>query len=546
MIKRLFNGEINSITMAAFLVGGFSLVSRFLGIFRDRILAGQFGAGDSLDIYYAAFRLPDLIFNLLILGALSAGFIPIFTSLIRSPLAKVRSLFGDDHREAWELTSNVLNILAVALIILCGLATIFAPQIMKLITPGFSQEKISLTANLSRIMFLSPIFLGISGIFGGVLQSFKRFFVYSLSPIFYNIGIIIGALYLAPIWGIYGLAWGVVIGAVAHLLVQIPTLIQLGFKYKFSFNFKSPKVIKIWLMMVPRTMSLAISQLNLLVVTIIASTLPSGSLTVFNLANNLQSFPVGIFGISFAIAAFPAMSASAFDKKNLVKDLSGAARQILFFIIPATIILLALRAQIIRVILGSGQFDWQDTILTINTLGFFSLSLFAQGLIPLLVRAFYARHDAKTPFFIGLIVAFFNIFLSIWLSGRFGVAGLALAFSLASIVNLILLWLWLYLEIGKMDELKIFISTVKFSLAALAAGLAVQGVKLVIGTNIDMTRFLGVLTQGLTAGLAGILIYLLICWILRSEELFYFWSALQRRWPVKKVETSDQGEARGI
>lgn len=546
MIKKLFNGEINSITMAAVLVGGFSLVSRFLGIFRDRILAGQFGAGDSLDIYYAAFRIPDLIFNLLILGALSAGFIPIFTALIRSPLAKVRSLFGDDNREAWELTSNILNILGVALVILCGLGVIFAPQIMRLITPGFSQEKIDLTVSLSRIMFLSPIFLGISSIFGGVLQSFKRFFVYSLSPIFYNIGIIIGALYLVPVWGIYGLAWGVSIGAVAHMLVQIPTLIQLGFKYRFSFDFKDSKVIKIWLMMVPRTMSLAISQINLLVVTIIASTLQSGSLTIFNLANNLQSFPVGIFGISFAIAAFPAMSASAFDKKNLVKDLSSAARQILFFIIPAAIILLALRAQIIRVILGTGQFDWQDTILTFNTLGFFSLSLFAQSLTPLLVRAFYARHDSKTPFFIGLIVAFFNIFLSIWLSGRMGVAGLALAFSLASIFNIILLWLWLNYEIGRIDEKRIFISIVKFSLAALAAGVAVQAMKLLSEPYLDMNRLWGVLTQGLAAGLAGILIYLLVCRILRSEELLNFWSALKRRWPTKKMATPDQGEARGI
>src|SRR3989338_11285854 len=426
MIKKLFNGEINSITMAALLVGGSSLVSRLLGIFRDRILAGQFGAGDTLDVYYAAFRLPDLIFNLLVLGALSAGFIPIFTSLIKSPLLKLRSLLGHEYKEAWQLANNVLNILVLGLLLLCGLGVIFAPQIIQLITPGFSREKIDLTVGLSRIMFLSPIFLGISGVFGGILQSFKRFFVYAMSPIFYNIGIIIGALYLVPLWGIYGLAWGVVLGASAHLAVQLPTLIQLGFKYSFQFDLKNKKVRQIWLMMVPRTMSLAISQLNLLVITVIASTLSSGSLSVFNFANNLQSFPVGIFGISFAIAAFPAMSAAAFDKKNLVKDLSQTVRQILFFIIPSTVLLLALRAQIIRVILGTGQFDWQDTVLTIDTLGFFCLSLFAQALIPLLVRVFYARLTAKTPFIIGLIAALANIFLSIWLSDRLGVAGLAL------------------------------------------------------------------------------------------------------------------------
>jgi len=548
MIKRLFNGEINSITVAALLVGGSSLVSRFLGIFRDRILAGQFGAGDTLDIYYAAFRIPDLIFNLLVLGALSAGFIPIFTSLIKSPIEKVKSLLGgDDRKEAWRLASNILNILGLSLLFLCGLGVIFAPWIMRLITPGFSQEKINLTVGLTRIMFLSPVFLGISSVFGGILQSFKRFFVYSMSPIFYNIGIIIGVLYFVPMWGIYGLAWGVVLGAALHMLVQIPALFQLGYKYKFNFEIKNPRVIKIWLMMVPRTMSLAISQMNLLVITIIASTMISGSLTIFNFANNLQSFPVGIFGISFAIAAFPALAASAFDKKKLVKDLSLTVRQILFFIIPSTVILLALRAQIIRVILGTGKFDWQDTMLTIDTLGFFAISLFAQALIPLLIRVFYARHDAKTPFFIGLGSALINIFLSIKFSQSMGVAGLALAFSISNIINLLLLWVWLNFEIGKIDELKILISTIKFSLAAIACGLAVQSVKLVIGTNIDLDRFWEIATQGVAAWLAGMLVYILVCYVLKSEELFNFWSSLKRRLTgVKKIETPDQGEARGI
>ncbi|MBI4779305.1 murein biosynthesis integral membrane protein MurJ [Candidatus Falkowbacteria bacterium] len=547
MIKKLSNGQINSITAAALLIGGSSLISRFLGIFRDRILAGQFGAGDTLDIYYAAFRIPDLIFNLLVLGALSAGFIPIFTSLIKSPLEKIKSLLGDDYKEAWRLAGNILNILGLGLLVLCGLGVIFSPQIMRLITPGFNQEKIDLTVSLSRIMFLSPIFLGISSVFGGILQSFKRFFVYSMSPIFYNIGIIIGALYFVPIWGIYGLAWGVVLGAVLHMAVQLPALFSLGFKYKFNFEIKNPRVIKIWLMMVPRTMSLAISQLNLLVITVVASTMASGSLAVFNFANNLQSFPVGIFGISFAIAAFPALSAAAFDKKNLVKDISLTVRQILFFIIPSTVIFLALRAQIIRVVLGTGKFDWQDTLLTIDTLGFFAISLFAQALIPLLIRVFYARHDSKTPFFIGFGSALINIFLSIKLSASLGVAGLALAFSISNIVNLILLWAWLNLEIGRIDELKIFISTVKFSLAALACGLAVQGVKLAIGSKIDLDRFLEIAAQGLAAGLIGVLVYLLVCYVLKSEELFDFWASLKRRLTGgKKIETPDQGEARGI
>jgi putative peptidoglycan lipid II flippase len=547
MIKKLFSGQINSITMAALLVALSSLVSRFLGIFRDRILAGEFGAGDTLDVYYAAFRIPDLVFNLLVLGALSAGFIPIFTKLLDNPLEKIKDTFtAGKNKSAWELASVVINILGFSLIILSALGILFAPMLMKLVTPGFSPEKQSLTITLTRIMFLSPIFLGISSVFGGILQSFKRFFVYSLSPIMYNIGIIIGALYLVPIWGVKGLAWGVVFGALLHMLVQVPTVLHLGFKYVPKIDFKNKYIKKVGRMMVPRTMSLAISQINLVVITIIASTLAGGSLAVFNFANNLQSFPIGIFGISFAIAAFPTLSAIAFDKKKLVDNFSNIFRQILFFIVPATVLLLALRAQIIRVILGTGQFDWEDTILTIHTLGFFTISLFAQASLPLLVRMFYARHNSKTPFLIGLISAFVNVILSLYFARRLGVAGLALAFSIASILNFVLLWLWLRIEIGNLDEVRILISAIKFSAAALVGGIAVQGMKLLIWPYIDMTRVWGVLAQGLAAGISGILIYIAFCALFKSEELFNFWSSVKRRLPWKKIEADDQGEARGI
>ncbi len=547
MIRRIFNGQINSITIAALLVALSSLVSRFLGIFRDRILAGEFGAGDTLDIYYAAFRIPDLVFNLLVLGALSAGFIPIFTNLLKSPISKLSdAILGDRHKKAWQLANNVLNILGLSLIILSGLGIILAPYLMKLVVPGFTPEKQALTVSLARIMFLSPMFLGVSSVLGGILQSFKRFFVYSLSPIMYNIGIILGALYLVPLWGVYGLAWGVVFGALMHMLIQLPLVIKLGFRYIPKIEFRNKEVRRIGIMMIPRTMSLAISQINLLVITVIASTLASGSLAVFNFANNLQFFPIGIFGISFAVAAFPTLSAIASDKKKLVNSFSSTIRQILFFIVPATVLLLTLRAQIIRVILGTGQFDWQDTILTIDTLGFFSLSLFAQAVIPLLIRMFYARHNSKTPFMIGLIAVVINVFLSLWLAGKMGVAGLALAFSIASIINFILLWLVLRIEIGRLDELRVLISTVKFSAAAIACGVAVQGMKLVIWPYIDMTKFWGVLTQGVVAGLSGIIIYIMVCSFLRSEELFNFWSSIKRRLPVGKIEAGDQGEARGI
>jgi len=550
MIKKLFQGQINNITIAAGLVAFSSLVSRFLGIFRDRILAGEFGAGDTLDVYYAAFRVPDLIFNLLVLGALSAGFIPIFTSLLKNPLAKVKGwVKGKQNEEAWDLVNDLLNILLLGLIIFCSLGIIFAPALTRLIAPGFNSEMQSLTSSLTRIMFLSPLLLGISSVLGGILQSFRRFFVYSLAPIMYNIGIIIGALYLVPIWGIHGLAWGVVLGAALHMLVQLPMAIRLGFRHNLRINFKSSQIKKIGTMMIPRTMSLAISQINLVVITIIASTLAVGSLAVFNFANNLQSFPIGIFGISFAIAAFPAMSAVAFNRRKLISNFSSTLRQILFFIVPATVLLITLRAQIIRVVLGTGSFNWEDTILTMNTLGFFSISLFAQACLPLLIRVFYARHNSSTPFFIGLVSAMANVVLSLWLSRSYGVAGLALGFSIASIFNFILLWLALHIEVGNLDELRILSSTIKFSVAAVLAGITVQSVKLLVWPYIDMTRTWGVFTQGFLAGLSGILIYALICALLRSEEFIAIWSPVKCRlcrplW--KKVETGDQGEARGI
>ncbi|NLZ74619.1 murein biosynthesis integral membrane protein MurJ [Candidatus Falkowbacteria bacterium] len=548
MLKKFFNQQINSITVAAALVALSSLFSRLLGVIRDRILAGQFGAGTDLDIYYAAFRVPDLIYNLIVLGALSAGFVPIFTSLIKDFLhdKDKDSDPVEKNQEAWSLANNILNIIFIALVGLSVLGIIFAPALTRCLTPGFSAESQAMTTSLTRIMFLSPIFLGISGVLGGILQSFKRFLVYSIAPIFYNLGIIIGALYFAPRWGLVGLAWGVALGAFLHMAVQIPAVYNLGFRYKLKIAWSDFYTKKIFKMMVPRTMSLAISQINLIVITVIATGLSSGSLAVFNLANNLQSFPIGIFGISFAIAAFPSLAATAFDKEKLTANFSQTFRQILFFIVPATVLIIALRAQIIRVILGTGNFDWQDTIMTMNTLGFFALSLFAQATIPLLVRVFYARQNSATPFYLGLVTVLVNIGLSFLFSKTLGVAGLALAFSIANILNFVLLWIWLYFSVGTLDLGKIIISVLKFTVSAIGAGLVTQIMKVVIWPFIDMTTFVGVFTQLVVCGLSGTLVYLLLCLLLKSEELFRFIASLQNRWPLKKIKLGDQGEARGV
>lgn len=539
MIKRLFAKKIDSVAIAALLVGFSSFISRLLGLLRDRILAGQFGAGDELDVYYAAFRVPDLLYNLLVLGALSAGFIPLFSHLFKEEE-------GENNTEAWRLASNIINILFGGLLIVGIIGVVFAPQIIKLITPGFSPEKIALTAQLSRVMFLSPLLLGMSAVLGGMLQSAKRFFVYSLSPIFYNIGIIIGALYFVPQMGVQGLAWGVVLGSFVHFAIQTPSIYLLGFRWRPYFELKNKNVQDLFKMMIARTMSLAISQFDLLVTTAIASVLVGGSLSIFNLANNLQSFPVGVFGISFAIAVFPTLSVYAFNRKKLIEQFSRTLRQTMFFIIPASALFIVLRAQLVRAALGSGHFDWQDTILTMDTLLMFALSFFAQATIPLLTRVFYARHNSKTPFYVGLFSVAIDI-VGAWFFGHwYGVSGLALAFSISSFFNMIFLWIILRKEIGSLDEKRIFISVARFALAALAATSAAQIIKIMAEHLINTNTLLGILTQGSLAGLGALFIYILSCYLLGSEELFNFLQSIKNRFFYKKISPEDQSEARGI
>lgn len=518
---KFFSRESSTITSAAVIIGAASLASRLLGVIRDRILAGQFGAGETLDMYYAAFRIPDLIFNLLVLGALSAGFIPVFINFWENK----------KESEAWRLVNNLINIGLVFLILLCTALIIFTPKLITWLTPGFNFYQIEITSRLTRIMFLSPILLGLSGILSGILQSLKKFFVYSLAPIMYNLGIIIGALFFVPVMGIYGLAWGVVMGAFMHMVIQLPVVRQSGFVYQWLFDLKDRGMRKVMIMMVPRTLALVVSQINLIVITAIASGLVSGSIAVFNLANNLQSFPLGIFGISYAIAAFPAMAAlvAKKDKEGLITTFSATLRQIMFFVLPATVLLIVLRAQIVRTILGNGLFNWEDTVMTADTLALFSLSLFAQAALPLVIRVFFAQHDSKTPFIIGLVSAGINIILSWALSSHWGVAGLALAFSISNVINLVLLWLILRIHLGTLGEAGIFLSVGKITAAALMMGISAQAVKYVIEPYINMNTFLGVFAQGLAAGIVGLMIYFLVGLLLKSPEMLVFKDVWHKR-----------------
>ncbi|MFA7244672.1 MAG: murein biosynthesis integral membrane protein MurJ [Candidatus Magasanikbacteria bacterium] len=529
MLKKILNIKSHTITGAAIVIGASYFVSKIIALFRDRIFAHYFGAGDVMDAYYAAFKIPDLVFNLLIVGALSAGFIPIFIELLEK-----------DEKEAWKVTNIVLNILGFFLIISCTLLIFFTPQILQFLVPGFSQDKFELTVLLSRIMFVSPILLGISSIVSGVLQSFKAFFIYSLSPIMYNLGIIIGAIFLVPIFGYQGLAYGVVIGALFHLLIQVPSFFEQGFKYQFVFDFKNKYFKKIMLLMLPRTLGMATMQINLLAITIIASTLQSGSLAIFNFADNLQSVPIGIIGMSFAIAIFPTLSqmASNNDYKKMSEQIERTIRQILFLIIPITIIILLLKAQIVRLVLGTGAFNWDNTRATFNALSIFAISLFAQTLIPLLSRSFYALKDTITPLVTGIIATIINIIMAIYLSHKYAILGLVSAYSFSMIFQFFLMWLLLRNKLGNINERKIFVSIIKIFIAGILMALVTQLLKELISIFVNMEKFWGILLQTTISAIIGLLVYGFICQQLKLKEMSLFAESFKKRWlKLRNVQT---------
>ncbi|MFA6131614.1 MAG: murein biosynthesis integral membrane protein MurJ [Patescibacteria group bacterium] len=517
-----FNHESKTIAGAAILLGVLSLASRLVGLVRDRILSGQFGAGDILDVYYAAFKVPDFVFNLLIVGALSASFIPLFTRALQNK---------DGQREAWCFTNNVLNILGVLSLLAAGLMAIFAHSLADFIAPGFEGVKEAMVVDFTRVMLLAEVFLSVSVIFGSALQGLKRFFLYALAPIFYNFGIIAGAVWLVPLLGPIGLAWGVVLGAGLHCLVQSIGVLLLGYHYCWSFKLRDKATREMIKLTGPRVLGLAVAQINVIVITVLATFLPSGNLTIFNFAYNIAFLPIGLIGVSYAVAIFPTLSGHVEQKEmdKFIETISTGFRQVLFFVIPCTIVFLLLRAQIVRVVVGAGKFGWAETITTADTLAIIVVSLFAQCINYLLARAFFSLHDTKTPLFAGLISAAVNIVVAWLFMPRFGVLALGAAVSLSAVANFILLWMPLHFRLGTLHEKEILRSLWLLTVAGLIAGMATQAMKPLVVTYISLDTFWGVLSQGLIAGGFGLVVYLAVAVGLKSPEALTFVSSLRRK-----------------
>lgn len=531
--KKLFLNKSKSITSAAFLIGFFAFLSRILGLVRARVFAFQFGAGAELDMYYAAFRLPDLIYNLVIMGALSSVFIPVFTSY----RVEAKKQEGEKH---WKLANNVFHVVSSLIFIFSVGFILFAPEFIKLIAPGFNASQKATTVLLTRIMLLQPVILSISGIISGILQSFKAFFAYALAPCLYNIGIIIGALFFAPKLGTIGLALGVILGAILHLLIQLPALKRTNYHYQFIIDLKEKGLREIVRLALPRSLALGTLQINMLVITAIASTISKGSISIFNYANNIQYVPLGIIGVAFATAAFPNLSEnfSKEDLKKFSKELSESVRQIIFLVVPIAIIFYVLRFEIVNIILKTGDFNLPEVWLTASCLAFFTIGIPFQSLIPLLSRSFYALHNTIKPVLINATGVGANIVFSLLfvdflenhpqffaplyqflgvaqLDGR-AIIGLPLAYSLGSIVNFFLLYWFTKREITPFPQKELFKPIIKSALAGAGLYFSSQAIQALFGTQ---TQTLSSLVAGISAGTVGILTYLFISYLMKNREL---------------------------
>jgi len=554
-ILRIFTKESGSINQAALLLGSLTLLSQLLALFRDRFIAHFIGPGSPLDSYYAAFRVPDLIF--ICIASLAS-----ITVIIPFLVAKMD---GDKvTAEAQKYLNDVFTVFFSLMVVVALIAFFLMPHLVFFIAPGFTPFYQAQVILISRIMLLSPILLGLSNLFGTVTQLFHKFFIYSLSPIFYNFGIIIGVAFLYPIFGIYGLAIGVALGALMHFGIQAFASHSCGFTPRFSSRINFQDIKKVALTSLPRTMGLAFNNIALICIIALASFLKSGSISVFNFAFNLQSVPLNIIGISYAVAAFPTLAKSFSNGKTeeFKKHLKGAARAIVFWSLPVIFLFIVVRAQIVRVILGSGSFSWDNTRLVAACLAIFALSILAQGMITLLSRSYYATGDTKRPLIVNFLCSVLIILLSYllihlfenWMFFRYFIESLLkvtdipgteilmlpLAYSIGTILNFILHWIFVKRDFMPDESFitKTFFQSLgaSFFLGAVAY-LFLNILSPIFGT----TTFLGVFFQGFISGIMGIIAAVFVLYMLKNEELKDLTQTLHTKfWKAKIIAPSQE------
>jgi putative peptidoglycan lipid II flippase len=457
--KKIFTSPQSSVLSAATIIMFMVVASRILGLVRQRTLA-HFFVPDELSLFFAAFRLPDLIFEVLVFGTFSSAFIPVFTKALKK-----------GNSNAWEIAGIVANISLLIFGALAIIGAIFANNLYGLFAPGFSPAERAEIVRIARILFAAQGFFVISYVLTGVLESLRRFLIPALAPLFYNLGIILGTFILAPNMKLLAPAIGVFVGASLHFFIQLPLAIKLGFKFVPSIRL-TEEVRKIGKLALPRVIELSFLQISKLVELFLASLISTASYTYYTFGNTLQLLPVGLFGTSIAKAALPTLARQSEDEKEFKRTLFNALYQIVFLILPVATILIVLRIPLIRLIFGTEIFDWEATVQTGLVVSSFAIGVVFQAAVSLLARSFYALHDTKTPVIVaisGILITIATDFILIR-GFSFPVYGLALAFSFGSAYQATLLFYLLNKRFAKSSLSRVVKPIFKSAISALGSG----------------------------------------------------------------------------
>ncbi len=552
MVRRFFkffDRELGGLHQAALFLALAAIASKLLALLRDRFLASTFGAGRTLDIYYASFVIPDYLYAFLLFIVSAWAIIPIFLEKSSRSQDEGRIFLNGIFTLFFIVTT-------ISVVILYFLIPYFTP----LVAPGFSSAEIDQAIALSRILLLSPFLLGLSNLVSSVIQSFRKFFIYALAPVFYNVGIILGVLIFYRWWGLAGVAWGVILGALFHFSIQIPSLLKANFFPKFTSKINLAEIKKIIRISFARGLALTLNQIVLTSVTALASFLGSGSIAVFNLAVNLQNIPLTVIGMSYGIAAFPILAQFHVrnEREEFIKHIIAASRHIIFWSFPVTALFIILRAQIVRVVLGAGAFSWADTRLTAASLAFLSIAIAGQGLMFLLVRAYYASGRTKRPLIINLFSSLFTVagsFLFLSLLRNFEnfrysfnnfmrvkdvagaeMLGLPLIFSLGAVLNVLLLWFFFQKDFGEVAG-KLKKTFIDMFFASLIIGIVAYFFLGLFSEVLDIRTFIGIFLQGLFSGIIGISAGILFLILMKNRELGEVFSSLRQKIFTKTPES---------
>jgi len=524
-----------NILSAAMVIMTTVLFSALLGLIRVRLLATFFGDSRTLDVYWAAFRLPDMIFQLLVMGTVSSAFIPVFSSYLGK----------NDNKTAFYVANSVITIGLLVFTFILVILLLFTKELSRILAPGFSEEEIILMTKLTRIMLIGQTFFVFGNFLTGILQSFHRFLLPALAPIVYNVGIILGILLLSPSIGILGPTYGVLIGTILFFVIQLPIAKKIGWSYKPVITTKHPGVLEIAKLMIPRTLSLGVSQIEYTVDLMIASLFAPGHYTIFTFALFLISLPIRLFGATIGQASLPTLSLTIAKENTdeFKKTLTASFQQIVYLVFPASIILLVLRVPLVRLAFGSKSFSWDATLLTGKVVAILTIAIIAQSLTQLLIRGFYAFHDTKTPFKIGAISVAVNVIFSLYFAMylNLGVVGLAISTSASSLTNILLLLIYMIKKTGRVENSDI-ISLIKKVIATGIMALTLYLLMRILDLFIfDTSRTINLIFLTIVTLILGTTSYLFSSYLLKIDEAESFLKILSRLKEWKKIlETNEE------